>query len=626
MSCFRASSLQASNTVATEVTSRIAKSVSDGLGNVNSSAVPAAPAVAAGAPFASASQPLGDTTGRTLCGTCRRTKGAHLRRSALPISRVKCPSCLGTYEVTAPMRKLVSLVEQLHAEKAWAVIDLGIPAGPPSTGEYSRPAAKEWTEAVELILKYIQDTFLTRECIQAEECAQMILADAVAKVIFQDTSPKEEQFSSKRFNKLSTYTSWVAYDGSKDLLEVLYRRSFVGASDRLSDDVHNMGCEDAAVKRWLMIGGEGSGIVRTLGLALDALAWEGLNPDYEGVPNPTSLSALLWMASAGGVTLGALTSDPIATALTGVRRQVDVLPTLRLLGVSISTHLSGQLSVVNVMSDTGRNDCMIVAVTEGAGRVGGTEATVEWAASQGVVGAVVETPADLSSMSNLACESTVGWTLACADTERAQQTWLALASSLQALVGASMLVAVGILGWIFNTGSFHILFALLCVDWLREEVGTGTYRRTHLSNCLAAYGLTHWLLLASLGLVDVAFSVVPAAGRSFGVAVSFLWSGLLFYNFFKIASLSRALKRRGLARGRRVFGEADKWRQVLGERAPLAFGLFQDTRCGDDRFHAIGPLKVSPLESVAPLELLQIGHTQVWPSGECLPGLAQFVG
>lgn len=604
-------------------TSRIAKLISDGLGNVNSSMGQAAPVAAAEAPVARAREPMGNTGGRGLCGTCMRTKGSHLRKKATPITRVKCPECLGSYEITAPVRKLILLVEQLHTEGAWAVVDLGIPAGLESTGEYSRPAAREWTEAVELILKYIQDQFLTPGCLQAEVCSQVILADAVAKVIFENTSQKDTAFRSKRFNKLSTSTSWVTYDGSKDLLEVLYRRSFVGASDRLSDGVHTIGCEDQ-VKRWQVIG-EDSGVVRTLGLALDALAWEGLNPDYEGVPDPKSLSALLWLASAGGVTLGALASDPIASALTGVDRQVDVLPTLRLLGVEINTHSFGQLSAVNVMSDTCRNDCMVVAVTEGAARVGGAEATVEWGASQGVVGAVIETPADLSSMANLACESTVGWRLACADTECAQLTWLARASSLQALVGASMLVAVGVLGWFFNTGSFHIMVALLFVDWLREEVGTGTHRRTHLSNCLAAYGLTHWLLVASLGMVEVVFSVGSTAGRGFGLAVSIFWSVLLVYNAYKIASLSRALRRLGLARGRRTFGDADKWRELLGERAPLALGLFQDTRCGDGRFHAIGPLKLSPLDSVVPLKLKQVGNTHVWP-GECLSGRAEFVG
>eukprot|EP00903_Cladosiphon_okamuranus_P010876 g10273.t1 len=206
-------------------TSRIAKLVSDGLGSVSSSMGQATPVADAEPPLARARQAMGNTGGRSVCGTCMRTKGSHLRTKATPISRVKCPECLGSYEITAP------------------------------------------------------------------------------------------------------------------------------------------------VKRWEVIG-EDKSIVRTLGLALDSLAWEGLNPDYVGVPDPKSLSALLWLASAGGVTLGALPSDPIALALTGADRQVDVLPTLRLFGLEIKTHSSGQLSAVNVMSDTGRNDCMVVAVTEGAARVG----------------------------------------------------------------------------------------------------------------------------------------------------------------------------------------------------------------------------------------------------------------
>lgn len=169
----------------------------------------------------------------------------------------------------------------------------------------------------------------------------------------------------------------------------------------------------------------------------------------------------------------------------------------------------------------------------------------------------------------------------------------------------------------YNKGTSHTLAALLLLDMIRADLGvplwlyqTGDDAR--LSGAMAAAPSCHWLIVVSMGSVDVLYSAEYDRARLCAIAISSFWFSLLVLNLVKVIALDWACRRAGVTRRRIRQKDHRAWKAIFGKGVYTAKALFDDACCGDGRLLSVSWLKIAEGDHWLTRNTV-IGHTGRWP-------------
>lgn len=185
------------------------------------------------------------------------------------------------------------------------------------------------------------------------------------------------------------------------------------------------------------------------------------------------------------------------------------------------------------------------------------------------------------------------------------------------LVALLCLAFTAVYAYVYDKGTSHTLAALLLLDMLKEDLGvplwlyqTGDDVRH--SGALAAAPSCHWLLVVSMGSVDVLYSAGVALSGHFAIAVSLFWCSSLLLNLAKVIALDRPCRRSRVSRWSIRQKDHRVWKAILGRGVYTAKSLFVDACCGDGRLVSVSWLKVAEGDLWLTRKTV-IEHTERWP-------------
>lgn len=232
-------------------------------------------------------------------------------------------------------------------------------------------------------------------------------------------------------------------------------------------------------------------------------------------------------------------------------------------------------------------------------------------------GPVVEGSPSLATVANLARGADSKWRPAGPGYHEAVARWVVGASLWRMLLAFFCLSCTALYAYWYDKGTSHTLAALLLLDMLKEDLGVPlwlyqTGDDVRLSGALAASPSCHWLLVVSVGSVDVVYSTDFARAWLFGVAVSLFWCSLLLLNLVKVIALDRACSRSSVSRRRIRQKDHKVWKAIFGKGVYTAKSLFMDACCGDGRLLSVSWLKIAEGDRWLTRKTV-IGHTVRWP-------------
>ncbi|CAB1105428.1 unnamed protein product [Ectocarpus sp. CCAP 1310/34] len=157
------------------------------------------------------------------------------------------------------------------------------------------------------------------------------------------------------------------------------------------------------------------------------------------------------------------------------------------------------------------------------------------------------------------------------------------------------LAFTAVYAFVYDKGTSHTLAALLLLDMLKNDLGVPlwlyqTGDDVRLSGALAAAPSCHWLLVVSMGSVDVLYSAGVAQAGHFAIVVS----------RSRVSRWSIRQKDHGV------------WKAIVGRGVYTARSLFVDACCGDGRLVSVSWLKVAEGDLWLTRKTV-IEHTERWP-------------
>lgn len=232
-------------------------------------------------------------------------------------------------------------------------------------------------------------------------------------------------------------------------------------------------------------------------------------------------------------------------------------------------------------------------------------------------GPMVEGSPSLATIANLAKGRDTKWRPARPGYHEAVASWVVGSSMLRMFVAFFCLSGTALYAYAYDKGTSHTLAALLLLDLLKRDLGVPlwvypTGDDVRLSRAMAAAPGCHWLMVVSMGSVEVVYSAAFEYAGLFAVAVSSFWSSLLMLNLAKVVALDRACRRSGVTR--RCIRQRDHgiWTKVFGKGIYTAKSLFVDACCGDGRLLSVSWLKFAEGDLWLTRNTV-IGHTERWP-------------
>lgn len=232
-------------------------------------------------------------------------------------------------------------------------------------------------------------------------------------------------------------------------------------------------------------------------------------------------------------------------------------------------------------------------------------------------GPIVEGSPSLATIANLAKGRDTKWRPARPGYHEAVASWIVGSSMLRMFVAFFCLSGTALYAYAYDKGTSHTLAALLLLDLLKRDLGVplwvyATGDDVRLSRALAAAPGCHWLMVVSMGSVDVVYSATFGHARLFAMAVSSFWSSLLLLNLAKVIALERACRRSGVSRRNIRQRDHGMWKRVLGKGIYTAKSIFVDACCGDGRLLSVSWLKFAEGDLWLTRNTV-IGHTERWP-------------
>lgn len=237
-------------------------------------------------------------------------------------------------------------------------------------------------------------------------------------------------------------------------------------------------------------------------------------------------------------------------------------------------------------------------------------------------GPIMEGSPSLVTIANLAKGRDTKWRPARPGYYEAVASWIVGSSILRMFVGLFCLSGTALYAYAYDEGTSHTLAALLLLDLLERALGVPLWMYAswmyasgdddRLSRALAAVPGCHWLMVVSVGLVDVVYSAGFEYAKLFAIAVSSFWSSLLLLNLVKVFALERACRRLGVSRRNIRQKDHAVWKKIFGKGIDTAKSIFVDACCGDGRLLSVSWLKFAEGD----LRLTRnsvIGHTERWP-------------
>ncbi|CAM9270594.1 unnamed protein product, partial [Ectocarpus sp. 12 AP-2014] len=232
-------------------------------------------------------------------------------------------------------------------------------------------------------------------------------------------------------------------------------------------------------------------------------------------------------------------------------------------------------------------------------------------------GPIVEGSPSLATIANIAKGGDTKWRPARPGYHEAVASWIVGSSMLRMFVGFFCLSGTALYAFAYDKGTSHTLAALLLLDLLKRDLGVplwvyATGDDVRLSRALAAAPGCHWLMVVSMGSVEVVYSAAFEYAGLFAIAVSSFWSSLLLLNLIKVVALDRACRRSGVSRRNIRQKDHGLWKKVLGKGIYTAKSLFVDACCGDGRLLSVSWLKFAEGDLWLTRNTV-IGHTERWP-------------